>query len=234
MSKVVLITGATSGIGKALTEKFVSIGWRVLALARDINKINLMEKKLGEKFEGLSLDIQKPMEVSNLFNSLENKYDSIDLLINNAAIFKMDKFENCSFDDIDSLVDTNLKGAMYCTLKTIKYMKKRKIHGRIINIASVASTHGIENQAIYCASKYGLNGFAESLNQELIKENISITTIYPGGVQTPLWNENNQYPGNLDKILKPSDIVELVEYIADLNPRVILKNLTIFPSNEWH
>ena len=234
MSKIVVITGATRGIGKALVERFVDIGWRILGLGRDEKELALMRKNLGSKFQGFHLDITKSKDVDKIFDLFENEHESVDLLINNAAIFKMDRFENCSFNDIDSMVDTNLKGAMYCTLRIVKFMKKRKITGRIINIASVASIHGIENQAIYCASKYGLNGLAESLNQELIKDNISITTIYPGGVDTPLWNNKNKYPGNIKKVLKPNDIVNLVEYISGLEPRVILKNITIFPSNEWH
>ena len=114
-------------------------------------------------------------------------------------------------------------------------MKKTSKGGRIINIGSVASINGLENQAIYCASKFGLNGFSEALNQEVIKYNISISTIFPGGIDTPLWNKNNPYPsGDKSKLLKASDIVAIVEYIVKLKQRVVLKNLTIFPSNEWH
>jgi NADP-dependent 3-hydroxy acid dehydrogenase YdfG len=157
------------------------------------------------------------------------------LFVNNAAVFKMKEFSDCTFEDIDNMIDINLKGAMYCTFKVIEIMKKTQTEGRIINIGSVAATRGIENQSIYCASKYGLNGFAEALNQELIKNNISLTTIFPGGINTPLWNEKNPYPGNdKDKILNPLDIVDLVEYIGKLKNRIVLKNLTIFPSNEWH
>ena len=146
----------------------------------------------------------------------------------------MDKFQNFNHNEIDSIIDINLKGTMYCTLEFVKNMKQKNTTGRIINIASVASIHGIENQAVYCASKYGLNGFSEALNQELIKDNISITTIFPGGVDTPLWNEKNEYPGNKNDLLKTGDIVNLIEKILDLENRIILKNLTIFPSNEWH
>ena len=95
---------------------------------------------------------------------------------------------------------------------------------------SVASIHGIENQAVYCASKYGLNGFSEALNQELIKDNISITTIFPGGVDTPLWNEKNEFSRKQERFAKDRrHIVNLIEKILDLENRIILKNLTIFP-----
>ena len=144
-------------------------------------------------------------------------------------------FAKCSFKDINTIIDTNLKGVMYATLEAIKIMRKTAIASRIVNIGSVASIHGIENQAIYCASKFGLNGFSEALNQEIIRHNISITTLFPGGIDTPLWSEDNPYPGgNTSGLLNAKDIVNIVEMLSSLEPRVILKNMTIFPSNEWH
>ena len=144
----------------------------------------------------------------------------------------MERFSECDVKDINVIIDTNLKGTVFCTNEAIKLMKGNG--GRIINIASVAATHGIKNQAIYCASKYGVDGFAEALNQELIEEGISISTIYPGSTDTPLWDkENNPYPGDLSKILKPEDVVNMVEYIANLPKMVVLKKVVMFPSNEW-
>lgn len=95
----------------------------------------------------------------------------IDILVNNAAVFKMEEF---SIADIDRIIDTNLKGVMYATLEALSIMKNSESErgSRIVNIASVASLHGIPKQSIYCASKFGLNGFAEALNQEIIKDNI--------------------------------------------------------------
>jgi len=134
-------------------------------------------------------------------------------------------------EEIDDIIDTNIKGTIFCTLNTLKIMNR----GRIINISSVSGTHGIENQSVYSSTKYALNGFAESLNQELIKKNILISTICPGGINTPLWNDKNQYPGSdVTKILNPNDIVNMIEYIVDLPENVVLKNVTLFPTCEWH
>jgi 3-oxoacyl-[acyl-carrier protein] reductase len=106
---------------------------------------------------------------------------------------------------------------------------------RIVNIASVATTHGSAKQAVYCASKFGVDGFAEALNQEVIERGISITTICPGGIDTPLWKPATPYPGgDVSKLLASGDIADLVEYVANLPERVVLKRLTLFPSNEWH
>ena len=194
----------------------------------------MLESELSGSFYPYVCDISNSIDVRSTFKDIFKNFKNVNYLINNAAVFKMDKFQNFNHNEIDSIIDINLKGTMYCTLEFVKNMKQKNTTGRIINIASVASIHGIENQAVYCASKYGLNGFSEALNQELIKDNISITTIFPGGVDTPLWNEKNEYPGNKNDLLKTGDIVNLIEKILDLENRIILKNLTIFPSNEWH
>ena len=235
MKKVMVITGASSGVGETLAKKFVELGWHVVGLARNKDRLLQISSDLGNHFSFMQIDIKNEADVQKTFEAIEQKFGTIDILVNNAAIFKMDQFLNCTFEDINAIIDTNLKGVMYSTLQAISIMKKTQAAARIINIASVASIHGIKNQAIYCASKFGLNGFAEALNQEIIQYNISISTIFPGGINTPLWNDENPYPGiNKDQILQCSDFVKTVEYISELEPRIILKNLTIFPSNEWH
>ena len=234
--KTIVISGSSSGVGEELANRFTKLGWMVLGIGRNYEKLNSLEKKFGKNFKGYVADITIKEDVIKTFNDIEDLFINIDLFVNNAAVFKMKEFSESSFEDIDSIIDTNLKGSMYCTMKVVENMKKNfNSEGRIINIGSVASTRGIENQSIYCASKYGLNGFAEALNQELIDKNISITTIFPGGINTPLWNKDNPYPGtDKEKILQPKDIVGIVEYISNLENRIVLKNLTIFPNNEWH
>ena len=106
--------------------------------------------------------------------------------------------------------------------------------GRIINISSVSGLHGIENQSIYSASKFGLMGFSDSLAQETTRKNILISNICPGGINTPLWNENNKYPGNVDDIIQSDDITKCVEFIYNLPDNMVLKNITTFPKCEWH
>ena len=234
--KKILITGCSSGLGEELANRFIRLGWTVLGIGRNHEKINTLEKKLGINFKGFVTDITIKEDVNKTFNYIQKNFKNIDLLVNNAAVFKMKEFSKGSFEDIDSIIDTNLKGTMYCTFKVLDIMKRNpKTVRRIINIGSVASIRGIKNQSIYCASKFGLNGFGEALNQELIDENISITTICPGGIDTPLWNKDNPYPGkNKENILQPKDIVDIIEYISRLEKRIVLKNLTIFPNNEWH
>jgi short-subunit dehydrogenase len=105
-----------------------------------------------------------------------------------------------------------------------------------VNIGSVSGLHGIRHQAVYSASKFGLEGFADSLNQELVERGIYLSTINPGGIDTPLWDErSNPYPGDTkDKLLQVGTIVEMVLYVAELPRNVLLKKIVAFPINEWH
>jgi|APGre2960657404_1045060.scaffolds.fasta_scaffold23115_2 NADP-dependent 3-hydroxy acid dehydrogenase YdfG len=225
MNKTVIITGTSSGVGKQCVERFLNKKWNVIGLSR--TNVDLY----NANYFHIKTDIKDPVSIKNSFEIISKKYNSIDLLINNAAVFKMKPFVEFNEEEIDDIIDTNIKGTIFCTLNTIKIMNK----GRIINISSVSGTHGIENQSVYSSTKYALNGFAESLNQELIKKNILISTICPGGINTPLWNDKNQYPGSdVTKILNPNDIVNMIEYIVDLPENVVLKNVTLFPTCEWH
>ena len=106
------------------------------------------------------------------------------------------------------------------------------LDGRIININSVSGLSGIKDQSVYSSSKSGLIGFMDSLAQEL--KHIKITNIFPGGIDTTLWSKHN-YPGDdYDRLLKTSDIIDVIKLIINLKENVVIKNLTIFPDNEWH
>ena len=232
--KIIVITGATSGVGLAIARTFVRLGWRVIGLARNITKLQALKDELGENFDYVGTDISQSISVDNAFKFIEEKYASIDVLVNNAAVFITKPFSESTIEDIDQVVNINLKGAMYCTFNALKIIKPNI--GRVINIGSVAGEHGIKNQSIYCASKFGLDGFSEALNQELLAGGVSITTISPGGINTPLWDaDNNPYPGgDTSKLLDAQAISGMVENITNQPSNVVIKKIIVFPSNEWH
>lgn len=230
--KVAVVTGASSGVGSEIAKRLVARGWKVYGLARSPMPLQVVRAELGDAFVPVEVDVRQPSSVTAAFATIAAGSPRIDLLVNNAAVFKMAEFATCTLADIDNLIDTNLKGTLYCTHAALALLGPGS---RIVHIGSVAGTHGIPKQAIYCASKFGIDGFAEALNQELIGRGISITTICPGGIDTPLWQDaSNPYPGDLSKILDPGDVAGLVEYVAGLPQRVVLKKAILFPSNEWH
>ena len=224
MKKTLVITGCSSGVGESIAIAFSQLGWNVIGISRDIVKLKALETRL-DNFKFLQLDISNYSEVEDAFRSIEK----IDVLVNNAAIFTTKPFIDCTAIEINSIIDTNLKGTMFCTLEAIKKIAD----GRIINIGSVSGIHGIQNQAIYSASKFGVAGFTESIAQEYVKR-VRFTTISPGGIDTPLWNDKNPYHGDKTRLLKPSNITEAVKYIINIPENNVLKNMTLIPDNEWH
>jgi NAD(P)-dependent dehydrogenase (short-subunit alcohol dehydrogenase family) len=231
-SRTIVVTGVTSGVGLEIARRFLASGDNVIGIARDATKLAQTSKELGsEKFSSHVVDVARSAEVAQAFREIAKKTQTIDLLVNNAAVFKMAAFGTFSLEEIDNIIDTNLKGTLYVTHQALPLLAAGS---RIVNIGSVSGTHGIENQAVYSASKFGVDGFAESLGQELSRRDIHITTICPGGIATPLWNSQNPYPGDSERLLATSDIVDVVVHVASLPKRVVFKKAILFPSNEWH
>jgi short-subunit dehydrogenase len=222
MNKNIVITGVSSGLGKRMAEKLSSLGYNIIGLCRNIKKIKDEFKEKNIRL--IECDIKNNESIIKAFQTIEN----IDILINNASMFISKNLKNMTYDEIEDILNTNLKGTILCTLESLKKMTK----GRIINIGSVSGTHGIKNQSVYSSSKFGLMGFSESLSQEL--NDINITTICPGGINTPLWNENNKYDGDVNELLKTDDVVDTVIYIINSKDNVVIKNITLFPKCEWH
>lgn len=234
MKKNIIVTGASSGIGLAITKKFIGEGWTVHGIARNRAKLKDMGIELGENFYGYAVDVSNSKSLEKVFSNIKQIAPSIQVLVNNAAIFKSKPFLEFTFDEMLEIIKINLLGSLYCTHFSINLMKNN--YSRIINISSVSGLHGIKNQAVYSASKFGLNGFAESLAQELTSKNIFITTICPGGVNTPLWDpvSNPYLGGEITSALKPEQVADAVMYVSKLSKNIILKEFILFPSNEWH
>lgn len=233
--KSILVTGATRGVGEALTLKFAKKGYVVCALARTRNQLNSLVEKCGsDKVIPFEVDVSKKEQVEEAITTIQRDYGVPDVLVNNAGVVENVSFAEQDVAMIDRIVDVNLKGTLYVTRYLIPGMIARG-SGRIINVSSVAGTRGIPGQAVYCASKFGMNGFADTLAQELLKNGILVTTICPGAIDTPLWNsEKNPYPGDKTRIMQPEEIVDLIEYLLDQPEGTLHKKIVMFPTNEWH
>jgi NAD(P)-dependent dehydrogenase (short-subunit alcohol dehydrogenase family) len=151
-------------------------------------------------------------------------------LVNNSAVFECVNFEKTELNDIDRIIDTNLKGTIYVTKFVLPLMKQPS---RIFFINSVAGLEEIENQSIYCASKHGLTGFAGVLSKELQDKKIKVTSIHPGGINTPLW-DNTSFHNDVNKLIDPIQIVKLIEFIFNSDNTIEYKTVKLFPEVEWH
>lgn len=222
MNKTILITGTTSGVGATIAYDYIEKGWNVIGLARGESLFNY------PNYKHFQVDISNSYELYEVFEQI----DSIDILVNNAAVFKMKSFSTTTLDEIDGMIDINLKGAMYVTKFALQKMEKGS---RIFFINSVAGLEELENQSAYCASKHGLTGFAGVLGEELRDRGIKVTSIHPGGIDTPLWSRDIPYPcGDVSKAISPMELVKVIDFVYNSQFNIEYKTIKMFPDTEWH
>ncbi len=188
MSKIVLITGASSGFGKAIAEKFASEKWNCIITGRRAEKLNdfANELRLTYQIEVLPLvfDVQDRTAVFSNLQGLPTTWKNIDVLINNAGLaLGRDSFENANLDDWETMLDTNVKGVMYVTKAILPFMTERK-RGHIINIGSTAGVEVYKEGNAYCASKHAVAALSKSMRIDLLPYGIKVTLIHPGAAET--------------------------------------------------
>jgi 3-hydroxy acid dehydrogenase / malonic semialdehyde reductase len=231
--KIIVITGASSGVGEDVSLRFGRRGWTVCAIARNRDALGRLDRADPKHIFPFPCDVSDPGQVAATMKAIVDSHGGIDVLVNNAAVFEITPFEGQDVARMTQIVDTNLKGVMYCTRFALPFMIE-KGSGVIVNIASVAGTHGIPGQAAYCASKHGVVGFADALAQEVMGKGIRVATLCPGGIDTPLWRGKTPYPGDLSKTMRTEEVGKLVEYVVDQPAGVLVKQVVFFPTNEWH
>ena len=222
--KLVLVTGASSGIGREISRKLCSEGYEVILTSRSKEKLNSLHtelEKLGYKSHVIPCDVRVEKEV-NILHEKSNKLGFVDCIINNAGIGRFSSIDKMSIEDWDEQINTNLRSSFLITRLFVNRMIKEK-EGKFIFINSVAGKYGhsFSHSTGYVASKYGLKGFADTLRTELREHNIKIISIYPGAIDTNFWNTINvDFPR--DEMLSSSDLAETIFHtITSPNSSVI-------------
>ena len=184
--KVVLITGASSGIGKQTAIEFAKLGAIIVLVARRKDKLEQVEIEL-KKFQTEILicqcDVSKKDQVEQMSKIVLEKFDSVDILVNNAGFAIYGPVSDLSIDEIESQMKTNYFGMIYCIKNFLPSMLEKK-SGHIVNVASVAASFGLPGIASYCASKFAMLGFSEGLKHELKDTGVGITVVSPIMVRT--------------------------------------------------
>jgi hypothetical protein len=238
MNKIILITGATSGFGKAIAEKFAAQNWNCIITGRRAEMLHEFADELRDKYQvrvlSLVFDVQNKDEVFQNLRSLPNEWKDIDVLVNNAGLaLGRDSFEDGNMDDWDTMIDTNVKGLLYVTKAILPYMTDRK-QGHIINIGSVAGKEIYEKGNVYCASKYAVDAISKSLRIDLLPHKIKVTAIQPGAAETEFAlvrfkgddeKANQTYKGFTP--LYAEDIADIAWYCASLPPHVCINDLVV-------
>jgi len=236
--KTVLITGATSGFGKAMAEKFASNNFNVIITGRRADRLQELKKQLTTAYNiqvhTLEFDVQDRAAVFSAVEQLPSAFKKIDILINNAGLaLGRDYFEDADIDDWETMVDTNVKGVMYVTKAVIPGMIERK-EGHTINMGSIAGKEVYEKGNGYCASKYALDALSQSMRVDLLRHKIKVTGIHPGAAETEF--STVRFKGNADAAekmyegyepLSAGDVADIVYYTTTLPPHVCINDLVL-------
>ena len=198
--KIVLVTGASSGIGRQVSLDFSGHGAQsIILVAGSRSKLEDLEKTISRKFNIKTIiypcDVSKKSEVEQMGREILDKCGHVDILVNNAGFGVYGKVQNQSIEQIESVTFTNYLGVVYCTKVFLDSMIARK-SGHIVNLASVAASFGVAGLSAYCASKYAVLGFSESLSQELHGTGVGLTVVSPMGVKTNFFN-NSSFGGRI-------------------------------------
>lgn len=243
MPQNILITGATSGIGKAIAEKFAENGFNIYITGRREDRLDNIkadiEGKYGVRVTTFVFDVRNRAEVIEAMNELKSKTDSIDILVNNAGLASgMSTIDEGDIDDWDVMIDTNVKGLLYVTRQVIPLLKNSKA-GHIINIGSTAGKTVYKNGNVYCATKFAVDALNQSMRIDLLPYRIKVTAINPGMAETEF--SLVRFKGDKDRAsgvyndlqpLKPEDIAGVAFYAATLPPHVCINDITITCTNQ--
>jgi NADP-dependent 3-hydroxy acid dehydrogenase YdfG len=204
-NKVVVVTGASKGIGLATAKAFLAAGLRVSAWSRS----EMDDLQENDQLQKLQVDVRKPVEVKKAIENVAQYFgESVSILINNAGLGFQGLLEEMPEDQWHQMFDTNVHGLYYCTKAVLPQMKKSG-YGHIVNIASIAATNGIETMSGYCATKFAVRGISHSLFKEVRNHGIKVTCIYPGSVNTHFFDAIDTVTAN-ENMMRPQDIAETI------------------------
>ncbi len=230
-SKVVLITGGSSGIGKATADLLLKSPVDDCAVAicgRDLGRLEAAIAELrpyAERFHAVQADVTQNGDIERLVASTLRKFGRIDVLINSAGAGYLGSFAETSAETMDRLWNVNVKGAMRVTQAVIPGMVERK-SGQILNLCGVLGVKTIANAALYCATKHALVGFGGALAQELKRSNIRVTSLCCSGVDTPFWEGIPGKP-RAEMLLKPEDVAQELVSLIGQPPHVITNQVLL-------
>lgn len=238
-NKTALITGATSGIGKASAIALAKIGFDIIACGRREQRLIDLKEELPEStnYTYLVFDVSKRDEVRTAFKSLGDDWKDIDLLINNAGnAHGLSPIQSGDIDDWDAMMDINVKGLLYVSKQVMPGMIERK-SGQIINIGSIAGKEVYPNGNAYCASKHAVDALTKGMRIDLNPYGIKVMGIHPGLVETEFSvvrfkgdeeRANSVYKGY--DPLKAEDIAEIIVFAATRPPHVVLADIVVLPT----
>ena len=238
-NKIILITGATSGIGRATAIRFANGGARLILCGRRKEKLDVLVRELGENHMSIIFDVRDKKAVFKAIESLPKEYKKIDVLINNAGnAHGMDSAQTANLDDWDAMIDSNVKGLMYVTKAVLPFMVEKQ-KGQIINLGSIAAKEVYPNGSVYCSSKAAVDSFTKGLRVDLNPLGIRVGAIHPGLVETEFSyvrfkgdqkRSKKVYEGM--NALNADDIADAILYMTQVPEKVNIADMVILPTSQ--
>ena len=241
--KIVFITGASAGIGKACAKVFAKEGSKLILTARRINILNEFADELRKEFNievyAAKLDVKNQDEVKWTVNSLPEEWKKIDILVNNAGLGKgFSKIHEDDTQNWEEMIDTNLKGLLYVTREVVPGMAERK-SGHVINLGSTAGHMSYSGGGVYCATKFGVRAISDALRIDLLDKNVRVSSVDPGAVETNFsvvrFDGDKEKAKNVYKGFEPllaDDIAETIIFCATRPPNANISEVIITASSQ--
>lgn len=241
-NKIVFISGASGGIGKACAEYFAKDGANLIICSRNMEKLNdfrdFLINSYGVNVLAIELDVKNREKVVETIENLDENWKNIDILINNAGLAKgLEKLYEGNLDDFEDMIDTNIKGLLYLTRQIVPLMIERK--GHVINIGSTAGIIAYPNGTVYCATKAAVKFISDGLRMDLVDKEIKVTNIQPGMVETDFsvvrFKGDKEKADNFYKGIEPltaEDIADIVLYTAKQPKHVQICEVTVTPVHQ--
>ena len=221
--KVAIVTGASKGIGRATVEALLARGVTVAGWGR-----TAPAGLVHDRFQFFECDVRDEHAVAEaLTNTQRELGPNVHVLVNNAGLGIAGSVDGFSSDDWRLMFDTNVHGTFFCTRAVLPLMKRQQL-GHVVNIASIAGTTGIENMAGYCATKFAVRGFSQSLFKEVRNDGIKVTCLYPGSTQTNFFDD---IPGAAinDSMMRPEDIASAIVYSLETPDNFLIVDMEMRP-----
>ncbi|MBZ7972784.1 SDR family NAD(P)-dependent oxidoreductase [Campylobacter molothri] len=240
--KTALITGTSSGFGEACVKALIKEGFKVIAIARREERLKLLKQTFQEKIYTIALDIREKEKVFSQIQNLPKEFQEIDILINNAGLaLGQDEFDSLNLEDIETMVDTNIKGFLYIARAVIPILRKQK-DAYIFNLGSVAATNPYFGGNVYCGTKAFVGQFSKALRNDLRGSNIKVTNIAPGLCKTEF--SEVRFKGDKEKadevykdtkFISAEDIAKVILSIINLPEHININEIELMPITQtWN
>jgi short-subunit dehydrogenase len=231
--KVVVVIGATGGIGATVTQKLLTKGAKLVIVGKDSQKLDSLISSLHlieeDKILTASCDITDVYQVEKVMEKAIANFGKIDVLINAAGAGILKQYSQITPEDLDAMLSINLKGSFYTCQAAAKYMKEQK-SGHICNVIGILGKHSMAMAAAYCAAKFGVVGFSKCMADELKRFGIKFTLFYFGGVDTPFWDKIS-LKVDRTKMLTPETAAEAILFALCAEPQAVPMEINIQPES---